>query len=160
MSGVSGRCRQLTPKSRFSSWSPAIYTILLGDCRPDVMHPSSTRTRLRLTLPLKSKTTPANRHPLILQGPGNQMKDIPAEAQPMIFGPGKEPDPQPSNTGSATTGCLDHVGKASYELMGQNPTGKQLITLMLKATRVARQTSPPALHCRCGLLPTINWYHN
>ena len=78
----------------------------------------------------------------------------------MIFGPRKAPDPQPSNAGSATTGCLDHVGKACYQLMGQNLTGKQFITLMLKATSAVRQTSPPALHCRSGLLPTINWYHN
>jgi hypothetical protein len=147
----------VTPKSRFSFWSPEIYTILLGDCRPDVMRPPSTRTRLRLTLPLNPKATRANRRPLVLQGPGNQMKCIPAEAQPMIFGPRKAPDPQPSNAGSATTGCLDHVGKACYQLMGQNLTGKQFITLMLKATSAVRQTSPPALHCRSGLLPTINW---
>jgi hypothetical protein len=78
----------------------------------------------------------------------------------MIFGPGKQPDPQPSNAGSATTGCLEHVGKASFELMGQNPTGKPFITLMLKAASAVRQTSHPALHCRSGLLPTIDRYHN
>jgi hypothetical protein len=75
-------------------------------------------------------------------------------------GPGKEPDPQPSDAALASTGCLDQVGKASYQLIGQNLTGKQFITLMFKATSAVRQTSHPALHCRSVLLPTTNWCHN